>query len=186
MSPLSVLRRTVSHRRLPLAQVTKKRGPCSTDIVRYLAVADTNKVMNRPTQIEQCMQLDHRPGGAKRCAGRQRQVKIDRGRIQRMDRRTHQDFEFGINPIVGIQWTGDLHFGIGQRIARDRLAAISQAIEMFPVCRLRNPFYFASSTMRIVAVSTSLATCASTGSLDNAVSIATGLISPIMVLPPCV
>lgn len=43
--------------------------------------------------------------------------------------------------------------------------------------------YFASSTIRITAASTCSATSSNTGSVDNAASMANGLIRPIMVLP---
>ena len=110
-----------------------------------LAIADMNKAWDRSAQIDQRVQLDCRLGRAKRCSGKQRQAKIDRGRIQRVDCRPHQGFEFRADRIVGIQGASDADqmlrqickyrpwpraIGVRQGVARDRLAAKPQTIKM--------------------------------------------------------
>ena len=114
------------------------------DIV-HLAVADVNKTRNRSTQIHQCVKFDGCFCRTKRRPRKQTQTQIDRGRIQRVNGCAHQRFEIGTRCVVGVKRTSHADqmmrqigkdfpwpnaVRVGQGVARDRLAAKTQVIEM--------------------------------------------------------
>jgi len=114
------------------------------DIV-HLAVADVNKTWDRSTQIHQGVKFDGGFCRAKRRPRKQTQTQIDGGRIQCVNGGAHQRFELGARCIVGVKWASHADqmmcqigkdfpwpnaVRVGQGVARDRLAAKTQVIEM--------------------------------------------------------
>jgi Txe/YoeB family toxin of Txe-Axe toxin-antitoxin module len=115
------------------------------DVV-HLAVADVNKTWNRTLQIYQRVKLDGRLGCSKWRPLKQTQTQVYRRRIQRINGGAHQRVQFGVGRFVGVKRTcrtyqvmgqigkdfpGSDAVCIGQRVARDRLAAQPHMIEMF-------------------------------------------------------
>jgi hypothetical protein len=109
------------------------------DIVQ-LAVAEVDEARDVAVQIEQRVQLDGRLLGSKRCPRKHRQKQIDGGRIERVD----GSFQVHAQRLLGIHWTSHSHqalrevgidlprarrVGIGQRVARNDVAAKAQVIE---------------------------------------------------------
>jgi hypothetical protein len=108
-----------------------------------LAVGDVNEAGDGAAQIEQRLQFDGRLGGSKRCPWIHRQAQIDRGGIERIDRRVeaHAQRFVGIQRAgyrnqmlgqIGIDLPGARRIRIGQRIARNGRAAKSHVVQ--PVC----------------------------------------------------
>ena len=64
-----------------------------------LAIADMDEGGNGAAQIQQRVQFHRRLGLTKRGPGKQRQTKVDRGRVQRVDRLAQFDTE----RLLGIQ-----------------------------------------------------------------------------------
>ena len=103
------------------------------DLVR-LAIGDVNEAGDISPQVQQRMKLDGGLGGAKRCPGKHRQTQIDGGGIERVDRPVQIEGE-GLAGIqrtrhanqvlrkVGVYLPRARGVCIGQRVARDRLAA---------------------------------------------------------------
>src|SRR5665213_142024 len=109
------------------------------DIVE-LAVADMDEGGNSATQIEQRVQFHRRLGLAKRCPRKQRQTKVDGGRVQRVNRLAQFDAEWflGIQAPGGAnQSLGELEVdlpvasfvGVGKRTATD-IATNTQVIQL--------------------------------------------------------
>ena len=114
------------------------------DIV-HLAVADVNKTRDRSTQIHQGVKFDGCFCCAKRRPRKQAQAQINGGRIQCVNGCAHQRFEIGARCVVGVKWASHADqmmrqigkdfpwpnaVRVGQGVARDRLAAKTQVIEM--------------------------------------------------------
>src|SRR3990167_7412227 len=114
------------------------------DIV-HQAIADVNETGDRTSQVQQGVQLDSRFGGTKRSPRKKAQAQVDGGRVQRVNRRPHQRLQLCTGRVVGVQRSGDTNqvmrqigkdlpgaysIGVGQRVARDGLAAKSEVIEM--------------------------------------------------------
>ena len=103
------------------------------DLVR-LSIGDVNEAGDVAPQVQQGMQFDGGFACAKRCPSKHRQTQIDGGGVKRVDRRVQIEGE----RLAGIQWTRHADqvlrkvcvnlprargVCIGQRVARDRLAA---------------------------------------------------------------
>ena len=113
-----------------------------------LAVGNVNKARNRPTQVEQGVQLDGRLGGAKRRPRKHRQAQVDGGGIEGVDcvRQIHAKrvgcIEFsrlGNQSLgkVGVDAPVAPFVGIGQRGAAHRLAQ-SHMVELRRLRRKTN------------------------------------------------
>jgi len=101
--------------------------------VVQLAVRDVDEAWDVAAQIEQSVHLHRRLGGAKVCPWKQRQAKIDGGRVQSIDRvgQLQAQAFVGVELArLGNQPVGELRVnapvarlvGIGQRRSPDRLA----------------------------------------------------------------
>ena len=92
------------------------------------------------------MKLDGCLGGAERCPIEQTQTQVYRRRIQRINGRAHQRVELGARRFVGIKRArrfdqmvrqvckdlpGSDAIGVGQRVARNRLATQPHVVEIF-------------------------------------------------------
>ena len=113
------------------------------DIVE-LAIADMDEGGNSSPQIEQRVQFHRRLGLAKRCPRKQRQTKVDGGRVQRVDRLAQFDAErlLGVQaPGSANQRLGELEVdtpvasfvGVGKGTATD-IATNAQVIELGRLC----------------------------------------------------
>ena len=69
----------------------------------HLAVADVDKTGNRSLQVDQSMKFDGCFGGAKWSPTEQTQTQIDGRRIERINRRSHEGFEFCVGRFVGVE-----------------------------------------------------------------------------------
>ena len=113
------------------------------DIVE-LAIADMDEGGNSAAQIEQRVQFHRRLGLTKRGPGKQRQTKVDRGRVQRVDRLAQFDTE----RLLGVQAPGNANqrlgelevdtpvasfVGVGKGTATD-IATNAQVIELGRLC----------------------------------------------------
>ena len=78
--------------------------------------------------------------------------------------------------------TSDVPATMGIRYVPGSKTTATSSLASSLRCHVTRP-HFASSTIRVVCSSTSLAICANAASWDNADSISTGLIKPIFVLP---
>jgi hypothetical protein len=110
-----------------------------------LAVGDVDETGNIPPQVQQRMQLDGGLGGAKRCPGKHRQTQVDGGGVERVDRRGEVQGE-GLAGIqrprhtnqvlgkVGVDLPRTRGICIGQRVARNRLAAKPHVVQPPGLC----------------------------------------------------